>query len=46
MAIKNFSPYKIVTEAKSNLKPNEQKVIAGRFGIGEERKTLSAIGRG
>lgn len=45
MAIKNFSPYKIVNEAKGSLKLNEQKVISGRFGIGEERKTLSSIGK-
>jgi len=43
--IKNFSPYKIVKKATENLKPNEIKVIAGRFGIDEDRKTLSSIGK-
>ena len=43
--IKNFSPYKIVKKAMENLKPNEVKVIAGRFGIDEDRKTLSSIGK-
>ncbi len=45
MVIKNFSPYKIVKEAMTHLKENERKVIAGRFGIEENRKTLSAIGK-
>ena len=44
MIIKNFSPYKIVKEALGQLKDNERKVISGRFGIDENRKTLSAIG--
>ena len=44
MIIKNFSPYKIVKEAVDQLKDNERKVIRGRFGIDENRKTLSAIG--
>lgn len=44
MIIKNFSPYKIVKEALDQLKDNERKVICGRFGIDENRKTLSAIG--
>lgn len=44
MIIKNFSPYKIVKEAILQLKENERKVICGRFGINENRKTLSAIG--
>ncbi|MCL5411098.1 MAG: hypothetical protein M1324_04670 [Patescibacteria group bacterium] len=43
--IKNFSPYKIVKKAMVDLKPNEVKVIAGRFGIDEDRKTLSSIGK-
>lgn len=43
--IKNLKPYKIVKEALVELKPNEKKVISGRFGIGESRKTLSAIGK-
>lgn len=45
MTIKNFSPYKIVKQAFSELKPNEQKVISGRFGIDEPRRTLSSIGK-
>ena len=45
MTIKNFSPYKLVKEAIVNLKPNEATVILGRFGIGSEHQTLSAIGR-
>jgi len=45
MAIKNFSPYKVVKEAFLELKPNEIKVISGRFGIDQEHKTLSAIGK-
>ena len=44
MIIKNFSPYKIVKDAVGQLKENERKVICGRFGIDENRKTLSAIG--
>jgi len=44
MIIKNFSPYKIVKKAVVQLKENERKVICGRFGIDENRKTLSAIG--
>ena len=43
--VKNFSPYKIVKEAISGLKPNEYKVIASRFGIDTAHKTLSSIGR-
>lgn len=43
--IKNFSPYKVVKEASKDLKENEQKVVSGRFGIDETRKTLSAIGK-
>lgn len=45
MVIKNFSPYKIVKSAVVTLKPNERKVICGRFGIDEEKKTLSSIGK-
>lgn len=41
----DFSPYKLVKKALMELKTNEQKVISGRFGIDEPRKTLSAIGR-
>ena len=44
MIIKNFSPYKIVKAAVDQLKDNERRVICGRFGIDENRKTLSAIG--
>lgn len=43
--IRNFSPYNIVRESLSELKDNERKVVAGRFGIGMSRKTLSSIGR-
>jgi hypothetical protein len=43
--IKDFSPYSIVKQSIENLKTNEKKVIASRFGIETERKTLSAIGR-
>jgi len=43
--IKNFSPYNVIKEGLSKLKPNEKKVIDSRFGIEGERKTLSAIGR-
>lgn len=45
MPIKNFSPYKVVKEAMKELKPNETKVIAGRFGIESKNLTLSAIGK-
>lgn len=45
MVIKNFSPYKIVKEVISELKPNENTVISGRFGIETSHKTLSAIGK-
>ncbi len=45
MPIKNFSPLKIVKKALVNLKEKEQRVVAGRFGIGESRKTLSSIGK-
>lgn len=45
MTIKNFSPYKIVRKTLGDLKGNEKRVIAGRFGIDEDRKTLSAIGK-
>lgn len=45
MTIKNFSPYKIVKKSLLDLKGNEKVVIAGRFGIDEDRKTLSAIGK-
>ena len=45
MTIKNFSPYKLIKEAISNLKPNEATVVLGRFGIGSEHQTLSAIGK-
>lgn len=45
MTIKNLQPYKIVKNSLSELKDNEQKVICGRFGIDEPRKTLSAIGK-
>ena len=41
----DFSPYKLVNKALLELKTNEQKVISGRFGVNENRKTLSAIGR-
>ena len=44
MKIKNFSPYKLIIEGLAGLKVKEKIVIHGRFGIGEERKTLSAIG--
>jgi len=44
MKIKNFSPYKIIAKGLEGLKAKERIVISGRFGIGEERKTLSAIG--
>ena len=44
--ILNFSPYNVVKNALLELKENERKVISGRFGVNEERKTLSAIGRG
>lgn len=44
-AIKNLKPYKIVKEALSDLRENEKKVVSGRFGINEPRKTLSAIGK-
>jgi hypothetical protein len=46
MVIKNFSPYKIVREALTELKPNEYKVVSGRFGVDTSHKTLSAIGKG
>ena len=45
MGIKNFSPYKVVKEAVKDLKPNEAKVIIGRFGIDSVNLTLSAIGK-
>lgn len=45
MVVKNFSPYAVVKEALKELKPNEVKVIVGRFGIGTDHKTLSAIGK-
>lgn len=45
MTLKNFSPYNVVKESISELKPNETKVVSGRFGINSERKTLSLIGR-
>lgn len=44
MKIKNFSPYKLIVEGLAGLKAKEKIVIQGRFGIGEDRKTLSAIG--
>jgi hypothetical protein len=44
MVIKNFSPYKVIKEVISELKPNEKKVIVGRFGIETDHKTLSSIG--
>lgn len=44
-AIKNLKPYKIVKDALVELRPNEKKVVSGRFGINEPRKTLSAIGK-
>lgn len=44
-AIKNFNPYAIVKNSLSLLRKNEVIVISGRFGIGEPRKTLSAIGK-
>lgn len=45
MTINSFSPYKLVKEATSILKPNEATVVLGRFGIGSDRATLSAIGK-
>ncbi len=45
MTINNFSPYRLVKEAIANLKPNEATVVLGRFGIGSDRATLSAIGK-
>lgn len=45
MSLKNFSPYKLVKEVISELKPNEALVVSGRFGIDSERMTLSAIGK-
>jgi len=45
MTIKNFSPYKVISEAAKVLKPNEKRVVLARFGIGEDHKTLSAIGK-
>jgi predicted CopG family antitoxin len=45
MTIKNFSPYKIVKGVTDGLKPNENMVISGRFGIDTNHKTLSAIGK-
>lgn len=44
MTIKNFSPYKLIKEVITNLKPNEAVVVLGRFGIGSDHQTLSAIG--
>lgn len=43
--IKNFSPYKIVKEVITELKPNEITIVSGRFGINTDHKTLSAIGK-
>ncbi|HOX41123.1 MAG TPA: HTH domain-containing protein [bacterium] len=43
--LKDFSPYNLIKEAVSSLKPNEKIVILGRFGIDSNRKTLSSIGR-
>lgn len=43
--IKNFSPKSIIEKTIADLKEKEQKVISGRFGVGEDRKTLSAIGK-
>lgn len=45
MPIKNFSPYTTIKETIAILKPNEKKVILGRFGVDCERKTLSTIGK-
>jgi hypothetical protein len=45
MAIKNFSPHKLVKDSVANLKPNEATVVLGRFGIGSDHQTLSSIGR-
>ena len=45
MGIKNFSPYKVVAKAIEGLKPNEAKVVAGRFGIDSKNMTLSSIGK-
>ena len=45
MVVKNFSPYKAIKEAMGELKSNEITVISGRFGIGQDHKTLSAIGK-
>ena len=45
MVVKNFSPLQTVKEAISKLKPNEIKVVSGRFGIETDHKTLSAIGK-
>lgn len=43
--IENFSPYVIVKGSVVGLKANEQRVVLGRFGIDESRKTLSSIGK-
>ena len=43
--IKNLRPYQIIKDSIAELKENEKKVICGRFGINEPRKTLSAIGK-
>ena len=43
--LKSIFPYKIVTESLKKLKPNEKRVICGRFGIDQNRQTLSAIGK-
>lgn len=45
MIIKNLHPYKIIKNSLAELRDNEVKVISGRFGIDEPRKTLSAIGK-
>lgn len=45
MTIKDLSPYNIVSEGLKELKENERKVVAGRFGIDVPHRTLSSIGR-
>ncbi|MFA7253456.1 MAG: HTH domain-containing protein [Patescibacteria group bacterium] len=45
MVVKNFSPYRAIKEAVEDLKPNEKKVVLGRFGIDAEHQTLSSIGK-
>ncbi len=40
----NFSPYKVIKEGIDNLKEKEIKVVSERFGLGQSKKTLAAIG--